>query len=309
MIVIAPVALFIILIDMMTRYAYDRKSINYPKSLTNMILGNKKKKGSHGNARELAEALQERADQRVEIEGYEGIQLVGHYYPCSDHKRVLIACHGWHSSCFYEYRTIAPFLHDHDTSVLLLDLRAHGESGGRYVYYGKKERFDLVRWADYVAKTLAPGVPIYLMGMSEGSFGVLMSTTAGLNDQVKGVIADSCAGSAREIGMRVVKNMHLPAKLIYPCVRLDARVRTGMDDNEYTVYEAVQENQIPVLFIHGSEDEVTELKYMEKVYDLCVAPKQKLIVEGAGHTKSCFVQPELYEQSLLHFFAQCETNR
>ena len=299
--------LFVIIVDWMTRYAYDRKSPKLPKFLVNMLMGNRPiDEEKRQKIWEQAVSLKEKADQTLFMTSFDGEVMAGHYYPCENARRFVIACHGWRSGWNYDYRTIAPFLHDHDTSVLLIDLRAHGESGGRYLYYGKKERFDIAGWTSYVAQNLAPGLPIYVIGKSCGALSACMSTTAGLHPNTKGVILDSCAESARVLGMSVIKNLKINPHFLYTFVRIDARIRLGMDDNEYTPEEAVVENTLPILFIHGTADVVADIRSMEKLYEKCTAPKFRLIVEGAGHMQSCFVEPEQYQKSLLDFFAFCE---
>ena len=174
------------------------------------------------------------------------------------------------------------------------------------LYYGKKERFDIAEWTKLAAAELAKDLPIYVIGMSAGALSTLMSTTAGLHENTKGVIVDSCAGSARALGMSVVKNLGVNPRLIYPFIRFDARLRLGMDDNAYTGFDAIQENQLPILFIHGTKDRVADIHSMQKLYDNCKTAKFQLIVEGADHTKSCFVDPERYQNALLDFFSFCE---
>ena len=305
--IVILLVLFVIIIDWMTRYAYDRKSPKLPKFLVNIFMGNRPMdEEERQKIREQAASLKENADQTLFMTSYDGETMAGHYYPCENAKRFVIACHGWRSGWNYDYRAIAPFLHDHKTSVLMIDLRAHGESGGRYLYYGKKERFDIAKWTEYVDRNLAPGLPIYVIGMSAGALSTLMSTTAGLHPNAKGVIVDSCAASARELGLSVVKNLKIDPRFLYHFIRLDARIRMGVDDNAYTAIEAVAENKLPILFIHGTSDVVADIHSMEKLYEKCTAPKFRLIVEGAGHTQSCFVEPEKYQKSLLDFFAFCE---
>ena len=68
----------------------------------------------------------------------------------------------------------------------------HGESGDRYLYYGKKERFDIAGWTEYAARNLTADIPIYVMGMSAGALSTLMSVSAGLHKNTKGIILDSC---------------------------------------------------------------------------------------------------------------------
>lgn len=298
---------FILVVDWMTRYAYDRKSPKLPKFAVNILMGNKKTdEAEQQKIREQAQSLKEKAGQKVQIHSYDGVLLTGHYYPAEHPVRFVIACHGWRSGWNYDYRTIAPFLHDQETSMLFVDLRGHGESGDRYLYYGKKERFDLAEWSRFAAEQLAPGLPIYIMGMSAGALCTFMSTTAGLHENTKGVIVDSCAGSARALGMSVINNLKINPRLIYPFIRLDARIRLGMDDNAYTAFDASEQNKLPVLFIHGTKDQVADIHSMQKLYASCAEPKFQLVVEGAGHMKSCFEEPEKYMKALMDFFAFCE---
>lgn len=300
--------LFVLAIDWMTRYAYDRKSPKLPKFLVRIFMGNTQPVNEEEQrlVREQAASLKELADRTIEITGFDGVKLAGHYYPCEKPERILIAAHGWRSGWNYDYRTLAPFLHEHRTSVLMIDLRGHGESGDRYLYYGKKERFDIAGWTQYAAQNLAADIPIYVMGMSAGALSTLMSASAGLHENTKGIILDSCAASARVLGYSVVKNMGLNPKIIYPFIRLDARIRMGMDDNEYTGFDALEENRLPILFIHGTGDKVADIHSMEELYKKCRSPKYKLIVDGAGHTQSCFLAPEQYQHALLAFFESCE---
>ena len=307
-VIVCLLILFVLVIDWMTRYAYDRKSPKLPQFLVNIFMGNTSKdEEKKQEIRRQAAQLRVKADIRIEMTSYDGVSMVGHYYPCDQAQRFVIACHGWRSGWSYDYRTIAPFLHEHQTSVLMVELRGHGESGDRYLYYGKKERFDLACWTNYVAEHLAPDLPIYIIGMSAGALCTLMSLTAGLHPNTKGVISDSGAGSARALGMSVLKNLKINPKLLYPFIRLDARIRLGMDDNAYTAFDAIRENTLPVLFIHGTKDPVADIRSMEQLYEECTAPKFKLIVEGASHMESCFVSPEAYQNSLLEFFTFCES--
>ena len=306
-IVILAIVLFILMIDWMTRYAYDRKSPKLPKFMVNIIMGYKPVDEEKRRAvREAAENLKKLVTTRIEMNGYDGVKLVGHYYQCEDPERLVIGVHGWRSGWNYDYRTTAPFLHEHRTAVLMIELRGHGESGGRYLYYGKKERFDIAAWTKYAAEHLALDVPIYVLGKSAGALSTLMAAASGVHANTKGVILDSCAASARVLGYSVVKNMGMNPKIIYPFIRLDSRIRLGMDDNAYTGFDALKENKLPILFIHGTKDRVADIRSMEELYEACKTPKYKLIVEGADHTQSCFKAPEEYHQALLDFFESCE---
>ena len=48
--------------------------------------------------KEAADRLAAAETEPVEIKGYDGVKLVGHWYPCETPQRIVIAIHGWMSS-------------------------------------------------------------------------------------------------------------------------------------------------------------------------------------------------------------------
>jgi hypothetical protein len=63
-------------------------------------------------------------------------------------------------------------------------------------------------------------------------------------------------------------------------------------------------NKRPVLFFHGSDDTYVYPKNSIDNYDLCHAPKELVIIQGARHLCSAYVNPKLYRKKLLEFFAK-----
>jgi fermentation-respiration switch protein FrsA (DUF1100 family) len=61
-------------------------------------------------------------------------------------------------------------------------------------------------------------------------------------------------------------------------------------------------NERPVLFFHGAEDTFVYPKNSIDNYNLCRAPKELVIVPGARHLCSAYVDPQLYRKKLLDFF-------
>lgn len=51
-------------------------------------------------------------------------------------------------------------------NVLLVDQRSHGESEGRLITFGVKERRDVVTWIDYVLEHFGDDTEIFLSGLS-----------------------------------------------------------------------------------------------------------------------------------------------
>ena len=86
--------------------------------------------------------------ERVEISAADGTRLVGHWCPCAAPKRIVLAMHGWRSSWIADFGAISGFLHDSGCSVLYVEQRGTGESGGDYIGFGMLERYDCHSWLE-----------------------------------------------------------------------------------------------------------------------------------------------------------------
>ena len=57
-----------------------------------------------------------------------------------------------------------------------------------------------------------------------------------------------------------------------------------------------------MLFIHGSDDRFVPVWMTYENYRACAAPKELLIVPGADHGISFFVEPERYQSAVRNFW-------
>ena len=104
---------------------------------------------------ELTEKLKNSELETVTITAQDGEKLVGHWHHKEDDKRVIIAMHGWRSSWSHDFGAIADFWQDNGCSVLYVEQRGQGESGGEYMGFGMIEHYDCLEWIKWVnAKTV-----------------------------------------------------------------------------------------------------------------------------------------------------------
>ena len=66
--------------------------------------------------------------------------------------------------------------------------------------------------------------------------------------------------------------------------------------------EAMKQNRIPVLFIHGNDDHFVRTENTLRNYEACAAEKELLLVDGATHANSYNVNEQLYQAYLNRFF-------
>ena len=76
---------------------------------------------------------------------------------------------------------------------------------------------------------------------------------------------------------------------------------------DYSTLEALRENQVPVLFIHGRKDTFVPVWMTSENYDIDPGEKELLFVDNAGHGSSLFEDYELYNTTVKEFLEKSFT--
>ena len=240
--------------------------------------------------------------ETLTLESYDGTPLTAHYFPAEHPRRLIIAMHGWRSSWGQDFGPIAPFWHEADCSVLFCDQRGQGLSGGEYMGFGLTERHDCVEWVRLMHEK-EPELPIYLAGVSMGAATVLMAANLGIEDAVRGISADCAFTSPHAIWKHVVEsNLRMSYGIIGRIADDMCRKTIQVGSRDFSTVDAMKENKIPVLFIHGTDDHFVPVEMTYENYKACAAPKRLLIIPGADHGMCYFYDKNEYERMLLQFF-------
>ena len=251
----------------------------------------------------VGEWMEKQSFEDVFIRSGDGLQLHALYLPAEVPSGKLVILHHGFTSHAVDNATHAKFFHEQGYEVLLLDLRAHGESEGKYVGFGILDRFDTFEWVCWARERFGKDVRIVLHGTSMGGTTVLMALgLPEIQEAVSAVIADCAFTSPGEIFAHVIqKDYHLPPAPIIKLNGLYSRALAGYRFDEYSTLDALKDNRVPVLFIHGKEDKFVPTWMSQKNYDACPSKKRLLMVENAGHGSSVFENPALYEQTEKEF--------
>ena len=129
----------------------------------------------------------------------------------------------------------------------------------------------------------------------------MMASDMELPKNVVGILADCGYTSAKEIIKKVMKQMKLPADLLYPFVRLGARLYGKFDPDETSPIKALKKCRVPAMFIHGESDDFVPCEMTERNYEACIAPKKMLTVPKAGHGLSYIIDREGYLKAVKEF--------
>ncbi len=237
----------------------------------------------------------------LSVQTADGLTLRGRYYEYTPDSPVEILFHGYRG---YSDRDMCGavqrcFAVGH--SALLVDQRAGGASDGHVITFGVRESDDVPLWVGAVAERFGDHRKVILAGVSMGATTVLLAAERELPPQVAGVLADCGYSRAREIIKKVIRQMHLPANLLYPLVRLGALLFGRFDPNRADAVEAMKQCRLPVLFFHGDTDDFVPCEMSRQLYAACTAPKELVITPGAGHGLCYPVDTEAYIEAVRRF--------
>lgn len=244
--------------------------------------------------------------QQFEITSFDGLKLRGRFYEYAPGAPIELMFHGYRGDSERDMPGGVQRCFKLGRSALLIDQRCAGASEGKSITFGINEHRDCLQWVDYVVERFGPDVKIILTGISMGASTVLMAAGKPLPANVIGVIADCGYSSPKEIIQIVIRKMGLPVKPSYPFVKLAARLYGGFKLESYSPMEAVKQATVPIIFIHGQDDDFVPCWMSETMYEACTARKRLLTIPGAGHGLACLADPEGYYQALREFFAEEE---
>ena len=186
-------------------------------------------------------------------------------------------------------------------SAMLIDQRAHGRSEGSVISFGVNESRDCRLWVDFAISHFGESVKLILTGVSMGAATVIMAASEPLPKNVVSVLADCGYSSARKIICKIIAEMHLPPKIVYPFVWLGARIFGGFELEDAAPVSAAKNIKIPIIFIHGDEDSFVPYEMSRENFDECIAPKKLTLIKGAQHGSAYAHDKEAYIKALTDF--------
>ncbi|MBP5280027.1 MAG: alpha/beta hydrolase [Erysipelotrichaceae bacterium] len=239
---------------------------------------------------------------QVKITSFDGLKLNAYNVANHNSNKYIIVVHGIWSSRISSY----PRAYEFDKrgyNTLIIDQRASGDSEGEYYTYGQKESLDLLLWINYLV-TKNPNVEIALYGVSMGAATVMMTTANDLPSNVKCIIEDCGFSSAEEEFDNFVKTEYKIqfSKPVLMMLEKQLKDKLGMSFDDMSPKKALENNEIPLLIIHGEEDTFVPFEMSKKIYNHNKGFKKYYAVPGAKHTEA--MNDEKYFDVVVSFIQQ-----
>ena len=251
--------------------------------------------------REMISRLLDIEYEEVSILSRDGLTLSGRLYRGDEGAPLEIECHGYKSHPCRDFSGGAIEAIESGRTVLLIHQRAHNRSEGNTISFGIKESDDLVLWVEWARERFGKDIPILLTGISMGAATVIMAAGKNLPENVRCVIADCPYSSIRDILCREADKMGIPSRLAYPFLRLGAKIFGGFDPSADSPEEAITRATLPVLLIHGENDNLVPEYMTERIRAARPEGTARITFPDADHGMSYVVDREKYMTEVGRF--------
>ncbi len=260
---------------------------------------------SHAESKKLAQEWAVKKSTKQTIQSFDDLKLNGYYFQNKkDNHKYIIVVHGYMGKALDMVFSIKRFYKE-GYSVLAADCRGAGDSEGNYIGMGWDDRLDILKWIDLIISN-DPDAKIVLYGVSMGGATVMMvSGEESLPSNVKAIVEDCGYTSASDIFTYQLNDLfNLPKFPIIPAASLVTKIRAGYFLEEASAVKKVAKSRTPILFIHGDKDEFVPFSMLDTLYEAANSPKDKYVINGAGHGLASSVDGEIYWDNVFNFIKQ-----
>ena len=229
------------------------------------------------------------------FDGYElHVQLLENHEPTD---KYIIISHGYTDNRCGALKYVPMYL-ELGYNCIIYDLRGHGENESTFTTYSICEGQDI---AELVKDTRSRYKDISQLGLHGESLGAA-STAAAMKykPDIDFAVCD-CGFSDIE---NVLKGGFAAAKLptfIYYLGNIGARLRYGCYLSDMRPIDALDDNKVPMLFIHGEDDSLILPENSEDMAERTAGYSEVHIIKGAAHAESILTAPEEYKGYVASF--------
>lgn len=242
----------------------------------------------------------------IQVTSYDNLKLKGVFIPSIDETstNLAIIVHGYHA-CSDDMIIIAKLYSELGFKVMLINQRGHHGSEGSFVTFGYYEKYDLKKWIQYALRTYSATDDILLHGVSMGAATILMSTSLSLPKNVKYIVADSGFSHLTKMYLSTLKPKIL--KIILPGLSLLTYLKHRFFLGQVNPLKAIKHSKIPLVIIHGEEDEMVPFKMGQDLYEASTAPYKDFYpvpdcLHGVGYIKDKNGIDNFMRNNLIKYF-------
>lgn len=214
--------------------------------------------------------------ERVTFPSLDGTLLSGWYFKSRHPKGLIVFFHGNAENISTHFVSLAWIL-DQGYDYFIFDYRGYGASQGEPSRAGAVADGKAAIWWAYLRR---PDLPLVVLGQSlGGAIAQEALLELGRVPPVRLLVLDSTFSSYRDAA-RSVLSRHWLTWWLQPAVPL------LIDDEQAPLGRIAELAPMPILIIHGDQDEIIDYALGQRLYESAREPKEFWTVPGGGHIES-----------------------
>jgi hypothetical protein len=211
--------------------------------------------------------------------------------------KYMIISHGYTDNRMGALKYVPMYL-ELGYNCIIYDLRGHGENESTFTTYSIREGEDI---SELVKDTRSRYSDISQLGLHGESLGAA-STVASMKykPDVDFAVADCGFSDIDNVLRGAYKYYHMP-EFFVDMADLGARIRYGYSLKSMRPIDSLDDNEVPILFIHGADDNFILPKNSEDMAARTKGRSEVHFIEGAGHAESVIIDPKNYKMYVKDF--------
>lgn len=236
------------------------------------------------------------------------MRIVGWWIPSAvPSNRTCLILHG-HSDAKVGGIAWAPLFHEMGFNVCVIDLRAHGESGGKYTTAGYYERYDTAQVIDQLHRDKPAAMKkLTLFGVSHG--GAIAIATACQRDDIAAVIVDSPYRDFASAARHQAEAVGTPLRFTFGFATRLAEWFASADFDEVAPAQLIPTLRTPIFMISSGNDPMVppdDLRALQTALQSRPADfglGDSWLIPNAYHVCGLQEEPEMYRARVKTFLS------
>jgi uncharacterized protein len=241
--------------------------------------------------------------EEIQLKSEYGYWIYGLYFPIDSSTRSVILSHGITYTLYGSVKYMKMF-RDLGFNIFIYDLRHHGKSGGKNATFGFYEKFDLKTITTWLKEKVGLDTIIGTHGESMGA--AISLQHAAIDPRIDFVIEDCSYSDLIELlSYRIKNDYHLNSFPIINIASFISHLLSGFAFEYVSPRKDVRLIEVPVLFIHGAEDDFIPVKMVQDLYENKTSGARKLYVApNAAHAESYWNNQADYKRIVGEFLLE-----
>ena len=237
------------------------------------------------------------------VKGYEDydlhVELLKNPSPTD---KYIIVSHGYTDNRMGALKYVEMYM-DLGFNCIIYDLRGHGENATDFTTYGVREAQDLKCIVDDTRKRYDD---ISVLGLHGESLGAATTITSlKYKPEIDFAVADCGFSDIDNVLREGYRNAHAPVFLV-DLADFTGKIRYKYSIQEMRPIDSLNDNKVPILFIHGADDTFILPKNSEDMAARTAGYSEIHIIPKAGHAESILTAPNDYKDYVERFLEKIE---